>query len=118
MAYIPPHKRQTKGSPSPKPTPAPESLVPSLRKNLNTKSFGEQTRKQKYLGGKNIVYANDAVSIWFAVGLADNSQFSSLVRLQPVPAESFERKSGQNPHSLVLIEGTAIYLNVLRYVLL
>lgn len=101
-AYIPPHKRHTKGSPSPKPTPSPESLTPTFKKNLN---FGNQKRKEKYLGG--FLYAHDAVSKWFPVGLTvDDSQFSSLVRLQPV---SVERKSGDKPLSLVLMEGTSTF---------
>ncbi|CAN4115237.1 unnamed protein product [Withania somnifera] len=97
MAYIPPHKRHTKGSSLPKPTPAPESLTPSLRKNL---TFGEHKRKEKYLGG--IPYAHGAVRKWFPVGLTDHSQFSSLVKLEPV---SVEGKSGHKPLSLVLMQG-------------
>ncbi|MCD7450425.1 hypothetical protein HAX54_006060 [Datura stramonium] len=100
MAYIPPHRRHTEGSPSPKPTPAPESLIPAFRKNLNFKSFGEHKRKEKYLGG--ILYAHGAVMKWFPVGLTDDSQFSSLVSLEPV---SVERKSGEKPLSLVLMRG-------------
>ncbi|XP_060185072.1 uncharacterized protein LOC132614604 isoform X2 [Lycium barbarum] len=97
MSYIPPHKRHTKGSPSPKPTPAPESLIPSFRKNLN---FREQKGKEKYLGG--ILYARDAVRKWFPVGLTHHSQLTSLVKLEPV---SVERKSGETPLSLVLLQG-------------
>lgn len=105
MSYIPPHKRQTKGSPSPKPTPAPESLIPAFRKNL---SFGEHKRKEKYLGG--IFYARAAVRKWFPVGLTDDSHFSSLVKLVPI---SVERKSGENPLSLVLMQGCSERTNEL-----
>lgn len=82
MSYIPPHKRHTKGSPLPEPTPAPESLIPAFRKNLNFK------RKDKFLF--EIRYAHCAVRKWFPVGLTDDSHFSSLVKLQPL---SIDRKS-------------------------
>lgn len=108
MAYIPPHKRHAKGSPSPKPTPAPETLIPAFRKNLNFKSFGEHKRKEKYLG--EILYAHGAVRKWFPVGLTDDSQFSSLVKMEPV---SVERKSGDKPLSLVLMQGCSEETNEL-----
>ncbi|XP_047256373.1 uncharacterized protein LOC107850432 isoform X1 [Capsicum annuum] len=68
--------------------------MPACRKNLNFK------RKEKYLGG--IIYAHGAVRKWFPVGLTDDSQFSSLVKLEPVPVE---QRSGEKPLSLVLMEG-------------
>ncbi|KAK4356734.1 hypothetical protein RND71_025705 [Anisodus tanguticus] len=105
MAYIPPHKRQTKGSLSLEPTPVPESLIPNFRKNLNIKSFGNQKIKEKNFRPRNVAYSNDAVCKCFSVGLADESRFSSLVTLQPVSVESFELKSGQKPHSLFLTQG-------------
>ncbi|XP_049400769.1 uncharacterized protein LOC125864744 [Solanum stenotomum] len=94
MSYIPPHKRHTKGSPSPEPTPAPESLIPAFRKNLNFK------RKEKFLFETR--YAHGAFRKWFPVGLTDDSHFSSLVKLQPL---SIDQKSDENPLRLVLMQG-------------
>ncbi|XP_006340491.1 uncharacterized protein [Solanum tuberosum] len=94
MSYIPPHKRHTKGSPSLEPTPAPESLIPAFRKNLNFK------RKEKFLFETR--YADGAVRKWFPVGLTDDSHFSSLVKLQPL---SIDQKSDANPLRLVLMQG-------------
>ncbi|XP_015159331.1 uncharacterized protein [Solanum tuberosum] len=94
MSYIPPHKRHTKGSPLPEPTPAPESLIPAFRKNLNFK------RKEKFLFETR--YADGAVRKWFPVGLTDDSHFSSLVKLQPL---SIDQKSDANPLRLVLMQG-------------
>uniref|UniRef100_M1AQ56 Uncharacterized protein n=1 Tax=Solanum tuberosum TaxID=4113 RepID=M1AQ56_SOLTU len=71
MSYIPPHKRHTKGSPSPIPTPAPESLIPALKKREFQVVWGAQ-RKEKYLGG--ILYAHRVVRKWFPVGLTNDSQ--------------------------------------------
>uniref|UniRef100_M1BVW0 Uncharacterized protein n=1 Tax=Solanum tuberosum TaxID=4113 RepID=M1BVW0_SOLTU len=93
MSYIPPHKRHNKGSPSSEPTPAPESLIPAFRKNLNFK------RKDKFLF--EIRCAHGAVRKWFPVGLTDDSHFSSLVKLQPL---SIDRKSDENPLRLVLMQ--------------
>ncbi|XP_060183720.1 uncharacterized protein LOC132613631 isoform X1 [Lycium barbarum] len=108
MAYIPPHKRQTKGSPPLEPTPAPESLIPaSFRKKVNLNSFWDhhKRKKDKIFRTSNVVYTDDAVLRWFSVGLADDSRFSSLVTLQPVPVDSFELRSGQKPLSLFLTQG-------------
>ncbi|XP_004237499.1 uncharacterized protein [Solanum lycopersicum] len=91
MSYIPPHKRHTKGSPSPEPTPAPESVLPALRKSLNFK------RKENIR--LEIRYAHGAVRKWFPVGL---THFSSLVNLQPL---SIHQKSNENPLRLVLMQG-------------
>ncbi|XP_009777298.1 uncharacterized protein LOC107801463 isoform X2 [Nicotiana tabacum] len=108
MAYIPPHKRHSKGLPLPEPTPALEThLLPSFRKKVNLNSFGgdQQKRKEKNFPRKNVAYTDDAVVKWFTVGLADHSPFSSLLRLHPVSLESFEQKSRQKPLSLLLPEG-------------
>ncbi|XP_059308189.1 uncharacterized protein LOC132059566 isoform X1 [Lycium ferocissimum] len=106
MAYIPPHKRQTKGSPLLNPTPTPDFL------NVKS-SFGEQSRKKNHFRGKNIVYRRFAILKWFSVGVANDSLFSSLVRLQPVCTEYFERYSGQTPLALVLMEGVCKETNEL-----
>ncbi|KAH0679494.1 hypothetical protein KY284_020579 [Solanum tuberosum] len=65
-----------------------------LQNNLNFKSFGE--RKEKYLGG--ILYAHGVVRKWFPVGLTDDSQCDA-------PTCFYGPKSGENPISLVLMQG-------------
>uniref|UniRef100_M1E0D0 Polyprotein n=1 Tax=Solanum tuberosum TaxID=4113 RepID=M1E0D0_SOLTU len=102
MAYILPHKRQTKGFPLLNPTPAPDFLTPNnFRKSVNLKSFGEQNNFR----GKTIVYRKFVVSKWFSVGLADYSRFSSLVSLQPFSADYFDGNPDRKALSLVLMEG-------------
>ncbi|WMV25876.1 hypothetical protein MTR67_019261 [Solanum verrucosum] len=102
MAYIPPHKRQTKGFPLLNPTPARDFLTPNnFRKSVNLKSFGEQINFR----GKTIVYRKFSVSKWFFVGLADYSRFSSVVSLQPFSADYFDGNPDRKALSLVLMEG-------------
>ncbi|WMV25869.1 hypothetical protein MTR67_019254 [Solanum verrucosum] len=102
MAYIPPHKRQTKGFPLLNPTLAPDFLTPNnFTKSVNLKSFGEQNNFR----GKTIVYRKFAVSKWFSIGLADYSRFSSLVSLQPFSADYFDGNPDRKALSLVLMEG-------------
>ncbi|KAL3339532.1 hypothetical protein AABB24_028234 [Solanum stoloniferum] len=91
MSYIPPHKRQIKGSPSLEPTPAPESLI---RSAFNKK-------KDNKLRPRNLGYTDHTILKWFSVGFADELRFSSLVSFQPLSPESFETKSGLQPLSLV-----------------
>ncbi|XP_020551129.1 uncharacterized protein LOC105166900 isoform X2 [Sesamum indicum] len=98
MAYVPPHKRHLKGgeaSSLPSPAPPPESVIPRFQRRLNFKSKDYP---------KKFVYAENAISRWFVVGLADESRVSDLTRLEPVAVESFERKSGEKPLALVLKE--------------
>ncbi|KAK6144915.1 hypothetical protein DH2020_021735 [Rehmannia glutinosa] len=98
MAYIPPHMRQSKGgatSSPPSPASPPESVIPRFQRNPKLVSKDRP---------KEIVYAENAISKWFVVGLADDSRVSNLTRLEPVAMDSFERKSGEKPLSLVLKE--------------
>ncbi|KAK4436070.1 Receptor-like kinase LIP2 [Sesamum alatum] len=100
MAYVPPHKRHLKGgaaSSPPSPSPPPESVIPRFQRSLNFMSKDYP---------KIIVYAENAISRWFVVGLADESRVSDLTRLEAVAVESFERKSGEKPLALVLKENT------------
>ncbi|OMO84666.1 hypothetical protein CCACVL1_10728 [Corchorus capsularis] len=94
MAYIPPHKRQSKESESP--TLTPESLVPQFRRNVHLRSPKPNADRS----GK-IVYASYAISKWFAVGLDDGNEDSSAASLVPVSVESVERRSGEKPVILV-----------------
>ncbi|KAL8051881.1 hypothetical protein ABFX02_06G177200 [Erythranthe guttata] len=99
MAYVPPHKRQSRGgaaaSSPPSPAPPPESAIPRFQRNLNLVSKNNP---------KKIVYAENAISKWFVVGLSDESRVSELTRLEPVDVESVDRKSGEKPLALVLKE--------------
>ncbi|KAL2555394.1 hypothetical protein Fot_00133 [Forsythia ovata] len=105
MAYVPPHKRHSKGgaggpSSSPSPTPPPETVNPNLKRkrNFNSKDIADRGV------GKSIVYAENARSKWFAVGLTDDTLLPIMTRLEPVSLESYERKSGEKPLTLVLCD--------------
>ncbi|KAJ4968399.1 hypothetical protein NE237_015100 [Protea cynaroides] len=89
MAYIPPHKRHLKDSEGPLPTP--DLLVPQFERNFNLKPAS----------GEKIIYATQAISRWWVVDYADD-QISSL-RLEPISCESFERKTGEKPLTLVSV---------------
>uniref|UniRef100_M1E0S5 DUF7903 domain-containing protein n=1 Tax=Solanum tuberosum TaxID=4113 RepID=M1E0S5_SOLTU len=114
MSYIPPHKRQTKGSPSLNPTPAPDFLTPNIfRKSLNLKLFGEQNN----FSCKTIFSWKKSILKWFSVGMADYSRFSSLVSLQPFSADYFDQNSDRIALSLVLMEGITFFFWTGRVVL-
>ena len=65
MAYIPPHKRHSKDSERPSPTP--EVLVPQFKRNFNLRSSKHNVDRS----GK-IVYADQAISRWLLAGLDDD----------------------------------------------
>ncbi|GLT71865.1 hypothetical protein SLA2020_438520 [Shorea laevis] len=81
---------------SDRPSPIPESLPRQFRRNLDLSS----SKSNKERSGK-IVYAEKAISTWFAVGLDDNNQFPSSVHLDPVSSEFLERINGGKPLALV-----------------
>ena len=94
MAYIPPHKRHSKdvrGAP-----PIPETPHPQFQRKMNLRA--STSRKDK--SGK-IVYADHAISKWFAVGLDDDDQFPPYIHLEPISLEYVERKIGEKPLVLV-----------------
>ncbi|KAF8039262.1 hypothetical protein BT93_B1714 [Corymbia citriodora subsp. variegata] len=94
MAYVPPHKRHSKESGGQSPVPA--SLSGQFKKGLNFRSPGTNAHQS----GK-IVYADNAISRWLAVGLDDDGDhLPSGVFLRPVSVEAFERKSGEKPLAL------------------
>ncbi|KAJ6854807.1 hypothetical protein NC651_039690 [Populus alba x Populus x berolinensis] len=85
MAYIPPHKRHSKdvrGAP-----PIPETPLPQFQRKMNLRA--STSRKDK--SGK-IVYAEHAISKWFAVGLDDDELFPPYIHLEPISLEYVERK--------------------------
>ncbi|XWS64799.1 hypothetical protein CRYUN_Cryun05aG0034900 [Craigia yunnanensis] len=94
MAYIPPHKRHSKYSE--RPTPTPESLVPLFKRNVQLRASKSNADRS----GK-IVYSNYAISRWFAVGLDDGNGDASAAHLKPVSVESVGRKTGEKPVILV-----------------
>ncbi|KAJ6858320.1 hypothetical protein NC652_040787 [Populus alba x Populus x berolinensis] len=94
MAYIPPHKRHSKdvrGAP-----PIPETPHPQFQRKMNLRA--STSRKDK--SGK-IVYAEHAISKWFAVGLDDDELFPPYIHLEPISLEYVERKIGEKPLVLV-----------------
>ncbi|KAF3452409.1 hypothetical protein FNV43_RR02842 [Rhamnella rubrinervis] len=93
MAYIPPHKRHSEGTE--RPSPCPEQLAPQFNKNLKLRSSSSKVLK----GGK-IIYADQAISRWCAIGLGDGDQFPPSVLLEPVSLDSIERKNGEKPLAL------------------
>ncbi|KAJ9131945.1 hypothetical protein P3X46_034845 [Hevea brasiliensis] len=94
MAYIPPHKRhsQDKGRPS----PTPEKFIPLFKSNY----LSVRSQDSKIVKRGKIVNA-DAIFRWFPVGLSENDQFPSYIHLEPVSVESFERRYGDKPLTLV-----------------
>ncbi|TXG66242.1 hypothetical protein EZV62_007517 [Acer yangbiense] len=94
MAYIPPHKRHSKDSERPSPTP--ELLVPQFKRNFNLRSSKHNVDRS----GK-IVYADQAISRWLLAGLDDDNQFPCSVHLEPVSVELVGRRSGEKPLVLV-----------------
>ncbi|KAH7571772.1 hypothetical protein JRO89_XS04G0137800 [Xanthoceras sorbifolium] len=94
MAYIPPHKRHSKDSERPSPTP--ELLVPQSKRNFNLRS----SQHNLVRSGK-IVYADQAISRWCAVGLDDCNQFPCSVHLEPVSVELVGRRTGEKPLVMV-----------------
>ncbi|KAK9017407.1 hypothetical protein V6N11_079886 [Hibiscus sabdariffa] len=92
MAYIPPHKQQSKDSERPSLMPTPTLASLSHRFNRNVR-LGASKSKADRAG--RIVYSNYAISRWFAVGWNGHGD-TSASHLRPVSVESFER-TGQKP---------------------
>lgn len=104
MAYIPPHKRHSKDAE--KPSPIPESLIPSFKKGLHlgSRPSGQGRRERassSHHGGSKIVYAPHSISRWWLAGGGDLNPAS--FHLEPVSCEIVERKGGGKP--LVLAVG-------------
>ncbi|GAY68164.1 hypothetical protein CUMW_262000 [Citrus unshiu] len=94
MAYIPPHMRHSKDPQ--RPSPVPEMLVPKFNGNLNLGSPNNNAD----MSGK-IVYADHAISRWFAVGLDEDGSLPSSVHLEPFSVDTVEHKRGAKPLALV-----------------
>lgn len=94
MAYIPPHKRHSKETERPLPTP--ELLAPQFKKKLDLRS----SKSNADLDGK-VIYANHARSRWCLIGLDDENQFPSSVNLEPISWETTERRIGEKPLALI-----------------
>ncbi|XP_022718991.1 uncharacterized protein LOC111277094 isoform X2 [Durio zibethinus] len=94
MAYIPPHKRHSKDSEMP--TPTPEFLVPQFKRNVQLRAPKSNADRS----GK-IIYSNYAINRWFALGLDDGNGDTSDAHLKPVSVEFIERKTGEKPVILV-----------------
>ncbi|KAI5326767.1 Hypothetical predicted protein [Prunus dulcis] len=94
MAYIPPHKRHSKESESPLPTP--ELLAPQFKKKLNLRSS-----KSNADWDGMVIYANHARSRWCVIGLDDENQFPSSVNLEPISLETTESRTGEKRLALI-----------------
>lgn len=102
MSYVPPHMRHSKGggpSSAPSPTLPPESTNPNFKRKRN---FNSKAITDKSAAAKSIVYSENAIAKWFAVGLTDDTLLLTVTRLEPVALESYERKSGEKPLTLVI----------------
>ncbi|KAG1370097.1 CTP synthase [Cocos nucifera] len=104
MAYIPPHRRHSKDAE--KPSPVPESLIPSFKRGLHLGSKpGGQDRRERanssHHRGFKIIYAPHSISRWWLAGEGDLNPAS--LHLEPVSCEVIERKIGGKP--LVLTVG-------------
>ncbi|KAJ0014768.1 hypothetical protein Pint_20250 [Pistacia integerrima] len=99
MAYIPPHKRHSKDSNRPSPTPTPELLAPQFKRDLNLRSSQHNVHRV----GK-IINVDKCVYRWFVVDLDDNHRFPAFVHLESI-SEPIEQTLGEK--SLVLVNNHA-----------
>ncbi|XP_008388760.2 uncharacterized protein [Malus domestica] len=95
MAYVPPHRRHSKESERPLPTP--ELLAPQFKKNSNDKQYN----KSNVGWSGKVVYADNSTHRWCAIPLDDENQFPSFVNLEPVALESAEQTIGKNRVALI-----------------
>ncbi|XP_024188992.1 uncharacterized protein LOC112193161 isoform X1 [Rosa chinensis] len=94
MAYIPPHKRNSNGAERPWPTP--DKLAPLFKRNVNVRS----SKSNDNWTGK-VVWADQAISKWCALGLDDDTQFPSSVNLELISLETIEHKIGEKRLALM-----------------
>lgn len=75
----------------------PELLAPQFKKNLNVKpsKFNVDTSSKSFL------YANRALTRFYTVGLDDQSQFPSTVKLEPISLDSTEWNNEEKPLALI-----------------
>ncbi|XP_004302123.1 PREDICTED: uncharacterized protein LOC101302665 [Fragaria vesca subsp. vesca] len=93
MAYIPPHKRNS--NEAERPVLTPDKLAPLFMRNVNVRSS-----KSNNKWGSKIIYADHAISKWWAVGLNDDTRFPSSVNLKPISSETIEHRIGEKPLAL------------------
>lgn len=94
MAYVLPHMRKGNHARS----PAADMLTPRFRRSLN---FGSPGPKPVMDRSGKIVYADTAISGWFAVGLNDRELDFPNPVLRWVPQEQIKRMTGEKPLALV-----------------
>ncbi|CAN1233650.1 hypothetical protein LINPERPRIM_LOCUS3972 [Linum perenne] len=92
--YVPPNKRHSVENG--RSCPTPEAFAPHFRRTLN---FGRDSGRVHKAG--KIIYANSAMSRWFAVGLDDHHQFPPHIGLEPISVESIQR--GEGEQRLILV---------------
>lgn len=93
MAYIPPHKRNS--NEAERPVLTPDKLAPLFMRNVNVRSS-----KSNNKWGSKLIYADRAISKWWAVGLNDDTRFPSSVNLKPISSETIEHRIGEKPLAL------------------
>ncbi|XP_062003148.1 uncharacterized protein LOC133720716 isoform X2 [Rosa rugosa] len=99
MAYIPPHKRNSIGAE--RPVPTPDKLAPLFKRNVNVRS----SKSNDNWTGK-VIWADQAISKWWALGLDDDTQFPSSVNLELISLETIEHKIGEK-HLALMNSGLA-----------
>ncbi|KAJ6296659.1 hypothetical protein OIU78_022393 [Salix suchowensis] len=108
MAYVPPHKRQSKDVI--RASPIPETLQPQFQRNMNLRAPTFHKNKS----GK-IVYEDHNIYKWFAVGLDVDGQFPPYIHLERISFEYIERKYGEKPlvlvNSIITEEGCKLERN-------
>ncbi|KAJ0015240.1 hypothetical protein Pint_20243 [Pistacia integerrima] len=79
-----------------RPSPIPELFTPQFKKNLNLRPYRPKVDRS----GK-IMYGDNAITVWCAVGLDGDNRFPSSLSLEPISVETIERKTNEKPLVLV-----------------
>ncbi|ONK58373.1 uncharacterized protein A4U43_C09F11580 [Asparagus officinalis] len=95
MAYVPPHKRYSKDSPTPDPSPLPPSVLPQSKRTLTLSDPKPNSRRRRdhqssSNQGLKIIYAADSIARWFVAGSAGDDPIPSSVAIW----EPFEWRNG------------------------
>ncbi|XP_026428051.1 uncharacterized protein LOC113323916 [Papaver somniferum] len=109
MAYIPPHKRQSKDNDNSHPIPTPFFLLPRFKEksNLGSSATGPKSKMKNDTARKGgiIIYAKDSISKWFIECGSATSDGDELpaksFRMEPFPlVKSLQWKRSGEPFVL------------------